>query len=396
METWNRSRFQLTVHKTRNIRGPSKTGLHDVYVVVSFGKEKHKTSIKERCHDAQWDEDCFFKLLSTNEDTPVKVKVCHRNFFLLHDESIGSVEIHLKRHQFYEEPKQSWFTLTNKFKEEVGEILVTLSYLAITPVQLRPTLKKSTSFKSLADRLGHRLSLRKENDLKNISLSQLPRNGSSANIDLNIFTESFKGMFQADSSEDVAMRKAHHIPSHRHTIDFTAMADDRLYKVEDKRNSSSKLKSITVTDSNLTRFDSFDSLNDKKAFEDSISSSEESILNYANDVIRLDDDNDDGDVDDNDDVFMAQLNRFTKQELVQLVKDQKEWIKSREVYIIDLHTYVNSLLMKILNTNCSLLQKNSQTPQVVDECHKLTTFKNEETSTPKKWIRSLFGPKQKS
>lgn len=68
-----------------------------------------------------------------------------------------------------------------------------------------------------------------------------------------------------------------------------------------------------ISDSNLTRFDSFDSLNDKKAFEDSISSSEESILNYANDVIRLDDDNDDGDVDDNDDVFMAQLNRFTKQ-----------------------------------------------------------------------------------
>ena len=66
-----------------------------------------------------------------------------------------------------------------------------------------------------------------------------------------------------------------------------------------------------IADSSLSRFDSFDSLNEKKAFDDSISGSEGSILNYATEVIRLDDDDDDDD--DNDDVFMAQLNRFTKQ-----------------------------------------------------------------------------------
>ena len=45
------------------------------------------------------------RTLMGNEYGTLKIKVCHRNFLLTTDESIGQVEILLKHFTFYESPK---------------------------------------------------------------------------------------------------------------------------------------------------------------------------------------------------------------------------------------------------------------------------------------------------
>ncbi|ESO02019.1 hypothetical protein HELRODRAFT_161240 [Helobdella robusta] len=349
---------------------------------------------------------CILRNPESNDTRSIIVKVCNRNFLLLNDELLGSAEILLKELTCYKSPKTNWFRLQNQGNDE-GEILLTLVYgETLTAIKENYSfLRKSTSFKNLAVKFGEKLSVKKaENEFKKRreSLCQMPRSGDNE-LSISKFGSmgaTIKDLYwtpdeimkspldistSSESSDQTFLRRKRKseptLTGLRHTIDFSTLdsfsplenvdaqnekesspeltedlpnckreiikefqAETDVCPANEETASNSKLfKTVVQADKNLLeKFDSYDSLQGSE--EEYINGGKSNLKtsNFSKDKVTRDT---------NASNITRQLECYSKNELIQLVIDQREWIKNRELYILDMEAYMNGLLLKVLDEN---------------------------------------------
>ena len=79
--------IQVVVKSARNLKVKGKDGSNDAFVIISLGKEKFRTSVKEKvAKSAEWLEECelmiprqgnFFQFLAAFDNMQVTISITH-------------------------------------------------------------------------------------------------------------------------------------------------------------------------------------------------------------------------------------------------------------------------------------------------------------------------------
>ncbi|KAF0311617.1 Rab11 family-interacting protein 1 [Amphibalanus amphitrite] len=111
---WMPTHIQLTVQRARGLLTKGKHGTNDCFVVMSLGKEKFQTSVKEKAPpDVTWCEECELTIPQQGNTAEIKLTVLHRNFLGV-DEFLGQTSVALSDHDAYETPRSRWYQLHSK------------------------------------------------------------------------------------------------------------------------------------------------------------------------------------------------------------------------------------------------------------------------------------------
>ncbi|XP_037091214.1 rab11 family-interacting protein 5-like [Pollicipes pollicipes] len=129
---WMPTHVQLTVQRAKGLLVKGKNGTNDCFVVISLGKEKYQTSVKEKAPpNVEWCEECELTIPSQGNTAEIKLQVLHRNFLGV-DEFLGLTTIPLSDFDVYERPKNRSYKLHSKpdkkDTKERGELEVRLGF----------------------------------------------------------------------------------------------------------------------------------------------------------------------------------------------------------------------------------------------------------------------------
>ncbi|XP_037078236.1 rab11 family-interacting protein 2-like, partial [Pollicipes pollicipes] len=128
---WMPTHVQLTVQQARNLLAKGKHGTNNCFVVMSLGKEKYQTSVKEKSPpNIEWREECELAIPSQGNTARIQLTVLHRNVLGV-DEFLGQTAIPLADYDVYERPRNRWFELHckpgRKETKQRGELQVRLA-----------------------------------------------------------------------------------------------------------------------------------------------------------------------------------------------------------------------------------------------------------------------------
>jgi len=101
------------VKRARGLNVKGKNGTNDAFVTIGLGKEKFQTSVKEKCEEPEWCEQCELAIPQQGNRAEVILKVLHRNF-MGGDDFLGQVSLPLQDFDVYEKPKAGWYPLLCK------------------------------------------------------------------------------------------------------------------------------------------------------------------------------------------------------------------------------------------------------------------------------------------
>ncbi|CAD5126161.1 DgyrCDS14329 [Dimorphilus gyrociliatus] len=147
---------------------------NDVYVVISLGKEKYRTSVQEQTKSPYWNEEC--DLVIPQDRKPLKLKVFHRSLSALSsDDFLGQALIPIQDIDMDAQPRAKWYTLESKPSKkaavkERGELEVKISFIVKSQIDssklsagpLGKRTLSSTSIGKIKKRSGSLLSLSKK------------------------------------------------------------------------------------------------------------------------------------------------------------------------------------------------------------------------------------------
>ena len=148
--------IQVVVKSARNLKVKGKDGTNDAFVIISLGKEKFRTSVKEKvAKSAEWLEECELEIPRQGNTAEVVLKVMHQGNKLGSHHFLGMVTIPLRDFDEKEimggdsSPQPAitkWYLLKckpNQNKTDYrGELQVAISFLVR---QLPPKANKSAS-----------------------------------------------------------------------------------------------------------------------------------------------------------------------------------------------------------------------------------------------------------
>ncbi|KAI4498912.1 hypothetical protein M0802_006087 [Mischocyttarus mexicanus] len=130
---WSPTHVQVTVQKAKGLLTKGKNKTNDCFVTIALGKEKYQTSVKEKASkDVEWHEECELAIPEHGNTAEIILTALHRNFLGV-DEFLGTISIPLASFDFYERPKNRWYTLCSKPGKENtknrGELEVRVGFL---------------------------------------------------------------------------------------------------------------------------------------------------------------------------------------------------------------------------------------------------------------------------
>ena len=154
--------IQVVVKSARNLKVKGKDGTNDAFVIISLGKEKFRTSVKEKVtKSAEWLEECELMIPRQGNTAEVVLKVMHQGNKLGSHHFLGMVTIPLRDFDEKEimggdssaQPViTKWYLLKckpNQNKTDYrGELQVAISFVVR---QLPPKENKSASSLSVND-----------------------------------------------------------------------------------------------------------------------------------------------------------------------------------------------------------------------------------------------------
>ena len=89
--------IQVVVKSARNLKVKGKDGTNDAFVIISLGKEKFRTSVKEKvAKSAEWLEECELEIPRQGNTAEVVLKVMHQGNKLGSHHFLGMVTIPLR------------------------------------------------------------------------------------------------------------------------------------------------------------------------------------------------------------------------------------------------------------------------------------------------------------
>ncbi|KAK5917133.1 hypothetical protein CgunFtcFv8_012049 [Champsocephalus gunnari] len=171
-QKWLPTQVQVTVLRSRGLRGKGKHGTSDVYTIIQLGKEKYSTGVVEKTTEPEWREECSFELQpgvlqggGRNGGCPAGATelvliVMHRAHMGM-DVFLGQVVIQLDK-VFHESRcvKNEWYKLNSKSgkkEKERGEIQATVQFtrnnLTASMYDLVMTDKSASTFGKLKERI---------------------------------------------------------------------------------------------------------------------------------------------------------------------------------------------------------------------------------------------------
>ncbi|XP_023235528.1 rab11 family-interacting protein 1-like isoform X1 [Centruroides sculpturatus] len=178
MDMWNPTHVQVIVQKAKDLIIKGKDGTNDAYVVVQLGKERYMTSIKTKCTNPIWYEEC--DLLLNDKTRNLEIIVYHRNFFGM-DEFLGHVTISFQDLEISKSPQTKWYMLQSKKDKKNdkyrGQLELTVSFIISETYATNDSSniysksKTATKLKQLMSRAGQ------------IKLPHLPRRSFSLKSD---------------------------------------------------------------------------------------------------------------------------------------------------------------------------------------------------------------------
>jgi len=129
---WSPTHVQVLVKRAKGLNIKGKNGTNDPFVMISLGKEKFQTSVKEKAGQlVDWAEQCELSIPSQGNTAEVTLTVLHRNFLGV-DEFLGQAVLPLREFDVYERPRSRWLSLKckpGKNKTEYrGELEVKLGF----------------------------------------------------------------------------------------------------------------------------------------------------------------------------------------------------------------------------------------------------------------------------
>ncbi|XP_043236812.1 rab11 family-interacting protein 2-like [Amphibalanus amphitrite] len=160
---WMPTHVQLTVQRARGLLVKGKNGTNDCFVVISLGKEKYQTSVKEKSPpNVEWCEECELTIPSQGNTAEIRLQVLHRNFLGV-DEFLGQTSIPLADFDVYELPRNRTYQLHSKPEKKDnkprGELEVRLGFTvkaaSSSTADLRAGEKLRSSLVSLPKVAGH-------------------------------------------------------------------------------------------------------------------------------------------------------------------------------------------------------------------------------------------------
>lgn len=166
---WQPTHIQVTVQKARGLILKGKNETNDCFVVISLGKDKFQTSIKEKASSTvEWREECELSIPTQGNTAAVGLTVHHRNALGI-DEFLGQIQIPLSEFDVYERPRSKWYRLKGKpekdkkkGEKERGEIEAKVAFTvksgSLSDVS-KKDLKKGGSITSLKHLGGSLMSL---------------------------------------------------------------------------------------------------------------------------------------------------------------------------------------------------------------------------------------------
>lgn len=111
---WSPTHVQVLVKRAKGLKAKGKDGTNDAFVTIGLGKEKFRTSTKEKAGDPiEWMEQCELAIPTQGNTAEIGLTVLHRNLLGV-DEFLGQVTLPLKDFDVYERPKTKWYPLKCK------------------------------------------------------------------------------------------------------------------------------------------------------------------------------------------------------------------------------------------------------------------------------------------
>jgi len=111
---WSPTHVQVLVKRAKGLKVKGKDGTNDAFVTIALGKEKFRTSTKEKSVDpVEWMEQCELCIPKQGNTAEVNLTLLHRNLMGV-DEFLGQVSLPLKDFDVYERPKTRWYPLKCK------------------------------------------------------------------------------------------------------------------------------------------------------------------------------------------------------------------------------------------------------------------------------------------
>jgi len=129
---WSPTHVQVLVKRAKGLKVKGKDGTNDAFVTIGLGKEKFRTSTKEKAVDPiEWMEQCELAIPTQGNTAEVSLTVLHRNLLGV-DEFLGQVGMPLRDFDVYERPKTRWYPLKCKpgqtKKDYRGELEVRIGF----------------------------------------------------------------------------------------------------------------------------------------------------------------------------------------------------------------------------------------------------------------------------
>ena len=147
---------QVIIKRARNLKVKGKEGTNDAFVIIGLGKEKYRTSMKEKTtKSVEWLEECELMIPRHGNTAEIVLKVMHQGNLGSHH-FLGMVTIPLKDFDdtidVDDRPVTKWYLLKCKPSQNKtdyrGDVEVTLSFLAKS---FSPTTDKGRSFLNVND-----------------------------------------------------------------------------------------------------------------------------------------------------------------------------------------------------------------------------------------------------
>merc|ERR1712165_538207 len=113
---------QVLIKRARGLKIKGKDGTNDAFVIIGIGKEKYRTSVKEKSTKwVEWFEECELCIPRHGNTAELELKVVHQGNLKAHH-FLGQITLPLK--DFDDDsgkPKTKWYPLKCKASQNKSE-----------------------------------------------------------------------------------------------------------------------------------------------------------------------------------------------------------------------------------------------------------------------------------
>lgn len=383
---WNPTHVQVIVQKAKELLVKGKGGTNDAYVVVQLGKERYMTTIKEKCKNPIWCEEC--DLAYTKKTQCIEIIVYHRNFFGI-DEFLGQISIPLENFDANTSPKTKWYLLEGKKDKKSskyrGKLEVTVSLVVngsgiggstlnlnakekkgmrlkqlmsrATQIKLPHIPKRSFSLKADSLNLPQHIQQWRDRRLSEINPTKNESDDEEFQLAAPI-TPDVKPCETAGTAlvePEVLLRKDNQRPIQR-PFSMTNSTPDVSVTTSDKMS----CRQMSTPPENWTQIIVNNSTKETRRntlqFSNDLNSSFQYLLGNSNSISQLDINSDtlsdvEGASKDELDMYKA----MSKKQLVELIITQQLLLTRQKDKIRDLEKYIDDLLVRVMDISPRIL-----------------------------------------